>query len=574
LGVALALPALGDGRALDDYVLELIAKGRSDVVLAARGIDLFQFASGEAGQNRALMSRGSLLPWWSDPELRITFFRPLSSLLHRLDFWAWPTEPVLMYAHTLLWFGVLLALAARLYARLEPRPAVAAMAAVLYAVNDAHGPLVAWLSNRNAILSAVGAVAALLAHDRERRERRAGRPRRLLRSPLWLLLGLLAGELGLSAWALLIAYAVAFESGTLIRRLGSLAVHGALTVAWVGLHVASGAGVQSSGVYLHPLLDSSAFLAALPQRFAVLIGAAFGPLPADLVFLDPTGAGRAALVLAVLLLAALFWLARAQIQRDATSRFWWLAMALATLPIAASFPSDRLLVVLDLPAMAIVSRTLIGLWEQRRERRRSFLLLGVPLLLTHALLAPVAFPWRAQQMQRFARASQRAFACLETIPELEQQTLIVLGAPIDFFVSYLQVERAARGLPLPTNVLWFANPRAALDVRGTGQRGFSVEREGGFFTTPAEQLYRRGSSRLTLDDQVLLPGLVGRVSSLTAAGAPARLELTLDEPLLSGRYAVLVWRGEAYVRVGPDALQHLHVPPALPIVELLARWHD
>lgn len=32
------------------------------------------------------MSQGSLLPWWGDPQLKITFFRPLSGPLHRLDF--------------------------------------------------------------------------------------------------------------------------------------------------------------------------------------------------------------------------------------------------------------------------------------------------------------------------------------------------------------------------------------------------------------------------------------------------------------------------------------------------------
>src|SRR5437899_567285 len=48
------------------------------------------------------------------------------------------------------------------------------LATALYAFDDAHGAPVAWIANRNALMSASFGVLALTAHDRWRRQERAG----------------------------------------------------------------------------------------------------------------------------------------------------------------------------------------------------------------------------------------------------------------------------------------------------------------------------------------------------------------------------------------------------------------
>ncbi|HWO14037.1 MAG TPA: hypothetical protein VNN80_31250, partial [Polyangiaceae bacterium] len=280
IGALLASPAIGQRRVLDDHVLELIARGDPGVP-HANGIDLFQFASGRVEDNLRLMSSGSLLPWWSDPALKVAFFRPLSSLLHRLDYALWPRHPELMYAHGLLWYLLLLWLVQRSYARFEAAVGNATLAAWLYALNDANGPVVSWLSNRNALIAAVGVVATLEFHDRARREGHAAS--RLL-APACLAFALFAGELGLSAWAYLIAHALSFERAPLGRRCAGLWPYAAVTLLWACAYRASGAGIAGSGVYLHPLTDPVAFASALPARAGLLLGAAFGPIPADLTF--------------------------------------------------------------------------------------------------------------------------------------------------------------------------------------------------------------------------------------------------------------------------------------------------
>ncbi|HTV20317.1 MAG TPA: hypothetical protein VMG12_16650 [Polyangiaceae bacterium] len=586
VGVLLALPAIGSERVFDDHVLELVAQGSHDAVAPGSELDLFRFASGDRSDNLALMAQGSLLPWYSDPDLKITFYRPLSSLLHRLDYLAWPEHAELMYVHSLAWFGLLLVLVWRLYRRLELDPMLAAFAAWLYALNDANGTVVAWLSNRNALVSAVGAVGALSAHVRARREGHA--PSRWL-APLWLALGLFAGELGASAWAYLIAYALVLETGSWRERLRSLAPHALVTLGWGACYVASGAGTRASGVYLHPLGDLPAYVAELPHRALVLLGAAFGPFPAELSFVGPVPLMPLWPLAAALVLGVFVWLARRELAHDRLARFWGLGVVLGVAPVAASFPSDRLLVLVDIGAMALVarltSRLLSGVaagapsasgepnasGEPRPARiGRGARVYGWGLLVVHGLLAPVLLPIRSLQIQQLGRATAHAFACLDGVDKLAHKTLIVLGAPSDFFVGYLQAERAVRQLPRPAHVYWVSNPEAALDLRVMGERTLSTERQGGFFVTPSEHLYRRASAALGVNASVGLPELTARISGLTSEGRPSRVEFRFDEPLGDERFVFIALRGDRYERVAPAELDRLHLEPAPPLSAFLS----
>lgn len=584
VGVLCALPAIGSERVFDDHVLELVAQGSRDgggAVAAGGGLDLFRFASGDARDNLALMAQGSMLPWYSDPALKITFYRPLSSLTHRLDYLAWPRHPELMYVHSLAWLGALLVLVWRLYRRLELEPGAAALAAWLYAVNDANGSVVAWLSNRNALVAALGAVAALLAHHRWRREGHV--PSRWL-APLWLAVGLFAGELGASAWAYLLAYALVFETGPVLERLRSLAAPLLTTLAWAACYVASGAGTRASGVYLHPIGDLPAFAAELPQRALLLLGAAVGPFPAELSFLGPSPLAPLWPLAAALVLGGFAWLVRPELARDPIARFWAIGAALGVVPVAASFPSDRLLLLINLGAMALVARLLLRLlagaasgeasspnarapWVGPGRAARAY---GWGLLVVHALLAPVLLPLRAHQVQQLGRATAHAFACLDGIDDLEHKTLVVLGAPTDFFVGYLQAERAARALPRPEHVYWVANPEAALDLRVMGEHTLSTERQGGFFSSPPESLYRRASAPLAVNASVGLPELTARVSGMSSDGRPSHVEFRFDHPLSHERLVFLVLRGHRYERVASTELDRLHLEPAPPLSSFLS----
>jgi hypothetical protein len=244
---------------------------------------------------------------------------------------------------------------------------------------------------------------------------------------------------------------------------------------------------------------------------------------------------------------------------------------LALLPVASSFPSDRLLLLVNVGAMAIVSRLICDAWVRERAVPRAGQALALVLLLVHGVFAPLLAPLRAQQMQALAGILERAFAPLQEIDDLQQKTLIFLGAPADFFVSYLQVERAARGLPQPEHVHWVANPGAALDVRVRDAHTLELAREDGFFSSAPEALYRSPRAPLGLGASVRLPELVARVTALTPSGLPGRIELRFRAPLDAERYVFFELRGGSYRRVSRSLLGDRRLEPAPPLSELLAQ---
>lgn len=114
-----------------------------------------------------------MLPWWTTPVLRLAFLRPLASL-------------------------TLAAAAGAVFRRAIPEARVAALAALLFAVDHTHAMPVVWLSNRHAVMSAVFALAAFATHLRWRQDEWS--PGRVLASGLGAM-GLLARALDGAWWS-------------------------------------------------------------------------------------------------------------------------------------------------------------------------------------------------------------------------------------------------------------------------------------------------------------------------------------------------------------------------------------
>jgi hypothetical protein len=162
LGALLAFPSLFMGFAQDDHFFLVLFKGKPGLTeLPMAELATFSFGTGEAAANQPLFDRG-ILPWWTVPSWQVSFWRPLASLGHWLDYQlfgetAWP-----MHLHSLLAYALCIAVALQLYRRFIAVPWIAGLAAFLFAVDACHGIPVGWISNRNAIYSTGFALLALL----------------------------------------------------------------------------------------------------------------------------------------------------------------------------------------------------------------------------------------------------------------------------------------------------------------------------------------------------------------------------------------------------------------------------
>src|SRR5690606_2516055 len=117
----------------------------------------------------------------------------------------------------------------RLYRNLMGPGVVAALAALLYVIDDARGLPVSWLSARNSLLTVLFGLLVLLYHDRFRR---SGNWLWSAVATLCLCVGLLCAEAAVSVGGYLAAYALFLDRGPLLRRFLRLAPYGIVVVVW------------------------------------------------------------------------------------------------------------------------------------------------------------------------------------------------------------------------------------------------------------------------------------------------------------------------------------------------------
>ena len=163
-------------------------------------INLFIFFDGDPAKIRAAMDQG-WVPWWTSPNLRHASLRYLSVLTMQLDYLLWPNSPFLMHLHSLLWLGALVVAAAT---ALPPHPGIhlgsRARDAALRDRRRARGAGGVHREPQRADRDLSSASSACSASpDRGRKAGAAG----VVLSPLFLALGLAAGEMALATAAYL-----------------------------------------------------------------------------------------------------------------------------------------------------------------------------------------------------------------------------------------------------------------------------------------------------------------------------------------------------------------------------------
>jgi hypothetical protein len=542
LAALLTAPSLGGGLVLDDHVLAYGASGGSEVPgLHLSPLSLFRFTTGRTEDNHALMDQGVLLPWWSDPHHLNAFFRPLSSFSHVLDFRLAPDAPWLMHVHSILWLVALVLGVAHIYGRIDPAPdgapshamtRAAALAVLLFAIDDAHGMTVAWLANRNALIAATLALPALGAHHRYlTQDFPAGR----VLGPLCFALGLLAGETAVAVLGYVIAHALVLDRAPLWRRAAHLLPYIAVLLAWRLAFAQLGLGSQGSGAYHDPLGEPAGYALALAQHLPVLLGSQLGAPVADLWFWGEPSLQVALLVVAGLGALLVLGLAHVLLLADRVARFWMIGMVLSSCAVAASVPGERLLLVPSIGGAALLAKLMLALYDRLRSDQgplprgvAALALLGLTII--HGPASLVGLPLRASAMKVLGDAVQRGgqrFDGSESAP----QAVIVLAAPFDVMVSYQQLRFIAAGVPHPKHINWLATASSDVKVTRLDERTLRIEPERGFLYSAPEQHYRGDTRSLPEGSRVELTTFTATVIATLPDGRPKTVDFRFDQGL-------------------------------------------
>jgi hypothetical protein len=565
MALVLTSPALGVGLIADDLIHQIMLRGSVGLDgLSRNPLDLFRFASGDPDSARGLMNEG-VFPWWSDPSTVLAFFRPIASCTHWLDYRLWPTRSWIMHLHSLVWFALLLAVIAAIYRRFESSRFVGGLALLLFAFDDAHAPVVAWLANRNMMIALTLALPALVVHDRWRRGRHRASA---WLAPLALGLGLLAGEAAIVVVAYLVAYALILDRGSRRSRIGSLAGHGAVVFIWRVAYNWMGYGAHGSDVYLDPGRQPLQFAAAALTRFPVLLLGEFALPWADSWEVFPLvapGLRMVVMVMAITVILALAWLLRSHWRNNRVVRFWAVGSLLATLPICATFPHDRLLMGPSIGGMALLAHLFASVRSRKDARVRACMERGTigGLVVLHVLLAPVLLPCRIYSLlgvnEMFRRANESISSSLSSTPE----SVVLVNPPIDPLASYFVIYREAAQRRRPRHLLWLANGVTELRITRVDARTLCVEPRDGLFSNSTQLMLRSLRRPIQLGQQTVLDDASFEVTAVTNDNRPRRILVHFKRELEAPEFVWLQWGIDRYVPFRPPAPGATIVLPAV-----------
>lgn len=561
LALLLTLPALWVGLISDDLVHRAVILNLPEVrEFFPVPVSMFEFLDGSTERTLAMMDRG-VLPWWTMVDMKVGFWRPLTVLTHWIDYRLWPTAFYGMHLHSLLWYAGLVLVAGCLYRQLGGPTWIAGLAALLYAVDDAHAAPAAWLANRNILLATFFGLLSLLAHDRWRRrqDRLAG-----WAAPVLLLLSLLSAEAGLSTCAYLAAHAVCLDRGRLVRRVAALAPAGVVVIAWRVAWTLTGHGAEVVGLYIDPLHDPAGFLKAVIERAPILLLGQWAPVPSELFLVLRQPVFYLHWVLAVAVVGVLAGALRPICRSSATARFWCLGMILALPPMCTTFPSDRLLFFVGLGAMGLLAEFLavarqaapvatppsaaetVSSHPDRSDRtagRTRFIRgLAWALIAVHLVFSPAFMALRARYPLGPDHLLPERIAQIDVPESARGKDLCIVNAPFPAFTSHVLLRQQLEGRPTPKRLRVLAPALAPVRVHRADDRTLVVTPAKGFGDHILGRLFRTEDRPMKPGDRVRLQGLTIEVTRARSDGMPAEAIFRFDVPLEDDSLYWLRWK--------------------------------
>jgi hypothetical protein len=557
LSVVLALPSLGAGWMVDDYFHRAILLDTSWLRdLIGPPAAMFRFFRGDPERTGRLIDIG-LFPWWTDPNLKGEMFQALTVLTHRLDYALWPDSPVLMHAHNLFWLGAAVGLTALYYQRIVGSTWTAAVAAFLFAVDDARGATAGWVANRNALVAATFGVLALVVHDRARRG--GSRPAFLL-APLLLMAALLSKEEGIGTIAYLGAYALFVDPRGRGRGCVALWPYAVTVVVWAGIRAYLGYGVRDVGLYVDPLTDTWEFSKALENRLPILLFGQWSPIPAEVATPLKPPLSTALWWLAAAYLAVLALAMAPLFRRDRLARFWATGMVLAAIPVSATIPMDRLLTFVGIGAAGLLAQFWGSVFGAQANGSRVYRWRGPAkgvawyLVIVHAVIAPIVLPLRAANPTGPRWVEERLYVGSALESSVGDRTVVIVNAPSPANASYTILRRELDGRSVPRRMRVLAPAFPSVTIRRLDERTLAVRPEGGYLRWFLDQVFRTDRRPFALGDTVNLTGMVATISALTADGRPAEATFRFDVPLESPSLIWLCFRVDRFEPFTPPAV--------------------
>ena len=549
LAAVLTSPSLFSGLATEDWIQrDLIHRG--EYPLPER-INLFgrdrEWTEAEIEKRDTEYQVYGWFPWLADQHFDASFWRPIASLTHHLDYRLWPEHPWLMHAESIAWYAGLAFAVAVFHRRLVAPRWVASLGALLYAADDAHGHPVGWLMNRNGVMATLFSILALIAYDRYRRDGwRAG----AILTTLLFGVALCTAEFALCAAGYFVAYFLFVDEAPFKARARAASSWLVALVAWAVTYRWLGHATRGSALYVDPWHDPVSYAFEVVERATVLLTGLFGSPFAD-AWLRASPYVQGLLVFwAGAFLCAVVFVFWPILRRERRARFLAAGLVMSLPPACATFPEDRLLLFAGVGAFPLVGLLLRELFSGRAAlagRRRLAEGLAAVFVGVHALAAPVLLPYRSLQMfhydREIAEAGESAFSHVAHAPG---SALIVVNGQNYYFVGMTALTRLSRGKQTIRRLLTLAGTLDDVTLRRIDPYRLEVTPKDGFYSRVFNRIFRGRDDRFERGALVDLFGVAVRVTEVNQWGEPVRAVFDFEFALESGHYTWISWKNGRY----------------------------
>jgi hypothetical protein len=362
----------------------------------------------------------------------------------------------------------------------------------------------------------------------------------------------LSAELGVSTCAFLFSYIVFIEKNNLKEKIISLLPYTFVVIVWWTFYNLFDYGVVGSGFHIDPGATPFKFLKAVFQRWPLLFLAQFfGPSSSIFMFFSESVA-KGIIAFGYLFIPFFFYLIYPVLKTDRKARFWILGFALSILPLCASYPNDRLLILSSIGGFGVISLFFQYRLEQPELFSRIFGLKIISMvfiiffIFIHIVLSPL-LKLKTSALNDFAGPVIDAQINNEhlTVKKHDQTLIVINPAGCYRFLAYIIIQKR---LKKEFNAKYFrglAMTSSNLTIKRTDDRTLEIFAEKGCFSSMGIDPMYRGNP-MKIGQEVTLTGLTVKILSVTKNGIPRNVKFTFEKPLNDSDYKFVCWKNMEY----------------------------
>lgn len=483
------------------------------------------------------------LPWWMPDNIKCSLWRPVTAFAHWLDYRFFPDSPALMHAHNIAWFAAVIFLVTIIYRRLMGITWVAGLAAVMYLLDANTYFPVSFIANRGFIVSlCLGLLCLYTFH----KWRTTGSVTSAILSVIFLTLSIFSNEGGVSTFAFVLAYALVLDKSSWQSRLLSLLPAVLVIIIWRIVYQVLGYGTSGMGAYLDPGHEPLRFLCHLPGYATSVISGQLSGLQPDMMLLVNQHLFNIILFfyIAFIFIAAIIFIP--VIRKDTITRFWFMVMIFATIPVAA-VPVSKNFGFVAVGAYGIIAAFTAGLftkqnWVPKNIFAKSIVwLFCIILLIVHLPLAAAA---RYAAPKTTPLGTMGKLADLGPLPNAENKNVVIVNTPCQLSMAYAPLYRFYTGQNIPVSIRNLAVGTADLEVTRINERTLVIKstQDNIFVSDQRSPLHFShifavlnnlfvGNMTFNQGDKFIVKGLTVEVLACDSKKLPKELAFVFDVPL-------------------------------------------